>query len=100
MERLVLFLCGVWVWLTRNTRSLYYQQVAEYLGAAQLYLNDDFNGWASNQDRGGLLPHQSEALHILEQQRELARQTSSRLGSLSECVRIVSEELLGPRKAA
>lgn len=100
MERLVVYLCGVWFWLTRKTRSMYYQQIADYLGAARLYLNDDFNGWASNKDRGGLLPHQIEALRILEQQREIARQTSTRLESLPECVRIVSEELLEPRKAA
>lgn len=100
MERLVLFLCGFWFWMTRRPRSMHYQQVAEYLGSAKLYLISDFNARASTLDRGGLLPDQREAVDILERQRALAFQTSSRFHSLAECVRMVAEELAQPPKTA
>ena len=93
MERLVLFLCGFWFWLTRKYRKPHYQQVAETLESAKLYLISDFNGRASTRDRGGLLPDQVEALNILEKQHALVAHTSRRLESLVECVRMVAEEL-------
>jgi hypothetical protein len=100
MEHAVMYLCAFWFWLTRKSRSMYYQQVAHYLEEAKIYLSDDFNGWASTRDRGALLPRQIEALNILEHQREMARQTSSRFHSFSECVRMVAEDFADPPKAA
>jgi hypothetical protein len=100
MERLVLYLCGLWFWMTRKYRTSRYQQVAELLDSAKLYLISDFNGRASTRDRGFLLPDQVEALRILEQRSSFLSQTSSRFQSLSECVRLVTEELIEPPRAA
>ena len=100
MERLVLFLCGFWFWLTRKPRVSHYQEIAEFLDSAKLYLISDYNGRASTADRGGLLPDQVEALNILERRHAHAKQTSSRFESLGECVRMVTEELTQTQKAA
>ncbi len=100
MERLVVYLCGLWFWLTRNHRSRPYQKAAEYLDAAKDYLVSDFYQRASTRDRGGLLPDQREAVDILERQRAHAAQTSARFQSLAECVRMVAEELNGPARLA
>ncbi len=79
---------------------MHYRQVAEYLDSAKLYLIRDFDARASTRDRGGLLPDQREAVDILERRRALAFQTSGRFHSLTECVRMVSEELAQPSEAA
>ena len=100
MERLVLFLCGFWFWITRGSRSTHYKQVAEYLDSAKLHLVSDFNARASTRARGGLLPDQREAVEILERKRALAFLTSRRFHSLSECIRMVAEELAQPSEAA
>ena len=100
MERLVLYLCGLWFWITRKDRSTQYLHVAQCLSSAELYLSDDFNTRASTLDRGFLLPQHVEALSILQRQHAAAREASTRFNSLSECVRVVTEELLGPPKAA
>lgn len=100
MERIVLFLCGLWFWITRKNRAIEYQEVADFLDSARIYLSSDFNDRWSTRDRGGLLPDQTEALTILEQQRADVASTSRRLESLTECLRLVAEELSEPRKAA
>ena len=100
MEKLVLFLCGLWFWLTRKRRTTRYNQVAETLHSARTYLWSDYASRASARDRGSLLPHQVEALTILERQTALASHTSSRFHSLTECCRLVTEELTQPPKAA
>lgn len=100
MERIVLYLCGLWFWITRKYRTSQYQEVANFLDSARLYLDSDFNGRASTQDRGGLLPDQAEALKILERQHRQVAYTSSRFESITECVRMVAEELSEPPKAA
>ena len=100
MEKLVLFLCGLWLWITRKRRSLHYREVASTLNSAHLYLVSDYATRASTRDRGSLLPHQVEALNILERQVAVVSQTSDRFDSLTECCRIVLEELTQPPKAA
>jgi hypothetical protein len=100
MERIVLFICGLWFWLTRRSRTSQYEQAVEFLNSARVYLITDYHNRASTRSRGGLLPDQHEALRILEQQRTVAAQTGSRFQSLSECVRMVSEELNEPSQAA
>jgi hypothetical protein len=100
MEKLVLFLCGLWLWITRKRRSLHYRKVAGTLNSAHLYLSSDYATRASTRDRGFLLPHQIEALTILQRQVALASQTSHRFDSFTECCRIAIEELTHPQKAA
>lgn len=100
MDRLVIYLCGLWFWITPRHQASRYRQAAEFLNSAKLYLLSDFNTRWSTRDRGFLLPPQVEALRILEQLQSLASQPPSRLQSLSECVQLVSEELLEPPKAA
>jgi hypothetical protein len=100
MEKLVLFLCGLWLWITRKRRSLLYREVAGTLNSAHLYLFSDYATRASTRDRGFLLPNQIEALTILERQVAVVSQTSSRFDSLTECCRIAIEELTQPTKAA
>jgi len=100
MERLVIYLCGFWFWMTPRHQSSRYQEVAEFLNSAKLHLISDFNSRWSTRDRGFLIPPQVEALRILEQLQSLASQPPSRLQSLSECLQHDSEELLEPPKAA
>lgn len=100
MDRIVLFLCGLWFWITRKYRTSQYQEVANFLDSARVYLDSDFHGRASTRSRGGLLPDQAEALRILELQRRHVTHTSKRFESLTECVRMVAEELAEPPKAA
>lgn len=100
MERLVLFLCGLWFWLTRKSRSLYYRRIVEELDAARDYLLTEYYGCWSTRDRGFLLASQIEALTILEHQRALLSYTSRRFESLTDCCQMVAEELAGPPKAA
>jgi hypothetical protein len=93
MERLVLFLCGVWFWLTRNERSAPYKESAETLTAARDYLWTEYNSRASTQERGFLLIDQVEALTILERRGSEAAQTARRFESVMECYRMVLEDL-------
>jgi len=96
MEKLVMFLCGLWLWLTGKRRSATYREGANTLHAARLYLISDYASRASTQERGHLLPDQVEALTILERQVDLADRTARRFESLTECYRIAIEELSQP----
>lgn len=100
MENLVLNLCSLWLWFTRKSRTSAYTEVADTLTSARTYLWTDYASRASTVDRGFLLPHQAEALTILERQAALVSQTSRRFHSLKECRKIVDEELIRPKKAA
>jgi hypothetical protein len=100
METLVLNLCGFWLWLTRKSRTSRYTEVADSLASARTYLWTDYASRASTRDRGFLLPAQVEALTILERQATLVTQTSRRFDSLSECRKLITEELAEPQKAA
>jgi hypothetical protein len=100
MERTVLFLCGLWLWLTRKRRATRYAEVANSLQSARLYLFSDYANRASTRDRGCLLPDQVEALRILDRQHAVVSQTSRRFETLAECYRLVAEELTQPPKAA
>jgi hypothetical protein len=100
METLVLHLCGLWLWLTRKSRTSRYTEVAGTLDSARTYLWSDYANRASTRDRGALLPEHIEALSILERQAKLVAQTSLRFDSITECRKLVTEELLQPPKAA
>ena len=100
METIILNLCGLWFWLTRKYRATQYTEVAGTLKSARVYLWSDYATRASTRDRGALLPHQLEALTILERHGNLVTQTSQRFDSLSECCKFVAEELAEPPKAA
>jgi hypothetical protein len=93
MEKFVLSLCGLWFWLTRKRRTNLYSQVAGSLNSAHKYLSSDFDTRASTRDRGFLLPHQAEAIAILERHGAHVSHTSCRFASLIECCRFVTEEL-------
>lgn len=93
METIVLSVYGLWFWLTRNYRASHYSKAASTLSSARSYLWRDFANRASTRDRGTLLPHQVEALDILERHSTLACRTSSRFESLSDCCRFITEEL-------
>lgn len=93
METFVLTLYGLWFWLTREYRATHYSEAASTLNSARAYLLSDFCSRASTRDRGTLLPHQIEALSILDQHSNLTDRTSRRFASLSECCRFVAEEL-------
>lgn len=95
METTVLYLCGLWFWLTRNFRRTAYAEANEVLHAAHAYLERDFAARASTRDRGHLLPDQLEALALLDSQAQFAARTYARIGSLAECCRFVIEELTG-----
>jgi hypothetical protein len=96
METFVLTLYGLWFWLTRDYRATHYSEAASTLNSARAYLLSDFSNRASTRDRGILLPHQVEALAILERHGALIDRTSRRFTSLSECCRFVTEELTQP----
>jgi len=100
MERLVLTLCGLWFWLTRKYRASRYTEVAGTLNSAWSYLRSDYATQASTRDRGALLPHQTEALSILERHTALVARTSRRFDTFSDCCEFVTEELTQPPKAA
>jgi hypothetical protein len=100
MEDFVLSLYGFWFWLTRKYRATCYKEVADILNSARVYLSSDFLTRASTRDRGFLLPHQAEALAILERQAAFVAQTSHRFDSFSECRKFVTEELTQRPKAA
>jgi len=96
METFVLNLYGLWFWLTRNYRETHYSEAASTLNSARAHLFRDFTSRASTRDRGTLLPHQVEALTILERHGALAADASRRFTSLAECCRFVTEELTQP----
>ena len=100
METVVLHLCGLWLWLTRKSRTSRYSEVAHTLNSAWSYLWSDYATRASTLDRGFLLPEQTEALTILDRQAALVSETSSRFHSLSECRKLITEVLGQPSKAA
>lgn len=100
METLVLNLSGFWLWLTRKSRTSRYSEVAGTLASARTYLLSDYATRASTLDRGFLLAEQVEALTILDRQATLVAQTSRRFDSLSECRKLITEELAEHPKAA
>jgi hypothetical protein len=101
MESLILNLCGLWFWLTRKYRATQYSAIAGSLNSARVYLWSDYATRASTRDRGAMLPHQVEALTILERHGALVSQNSRRFDSLSDCCKFVAEELAQqPSKAA
>lgn len=95
METIILYVCGLWFWLTRRFRMDSYREAAETLSAARAYLAQDFTARASTRDRGGLLPDQIEALALLERHGKLAARAIRRFDSLGDCCRFVIEELTG-----
>ena len=95
METTILYICGLWFWLTRRFRMDSYAEAAEFLKAARIHLEQDFAARASTRERGHLLPDQIEALALLEQRSAIAAHTVHRLESLAECCRFVIEELTG-----
>jgi len=94
METFVLSLYGFWFWLTRKYRTTRYREVAVSLNSARDYLLEDFGTRASTRDRGFILPHQLEAIDILERHFGLVSATSRRFASLNECCKFVTEELI------
>ena len=100
MEKLVLNLCGLWLWLTRKSRTNRYSDVANSHTSARIYLFSDYTSRASTRDRGILLPHHVEALSILERHIAFTYNTAQRFDSLNECCKFVTEELAQPSKAA
>jgi hypothetical protein len=100
MEKVVLNLCGLWLWLTRKSRANRYSEIANSLTSARIYLFSDYTNRASTRDRGLLLPQHVEALTILEHHIALVYNTSQRFDSLSECCKFATEELARPQKAA
>lgn len=100
METLVLNLYGLWFWLTRKYRATQYSEVAGTLSSARVYLWNDYATRASARDRGSLLPHQVEALTILDRHGAVVSRNSRRFNSLSNCCKFVAEELTQPQKAA
>ena len=95
METMVLYLYGLWFWMTRRFRMESYAEAAAFLDAARIHLEQDFAGRASTRDRGRLLPEQIEALSLLERHGKRAARTARRIDSLNECCRFVIEELTG-----
>jgi hypothetical protein len=95
MEKLILFLCGFWFWLTRRYRALQYREAAELLLSAHDALASDLYSRWSTRDRGFLLPQQAEALSILKHHSDWTIDTANRFDSLIECCRFVTEELTG-----
>jgi hypothetical protein len=100
METFVLNLYGLWFWLTRKYRATQYSEVAGSLNSARGYLWSDYATRASTRDRGAMLPHQLEALTILERHGALVSRNSRRFDSLSDCCKFVAEELAQHQKAA
>jgi hypothetical protein len=86
-------MCGFWFWLTRRYRVCAYSQAAGSLYSAHAYLVADFLRRASTQDRGALVPHQLEALDILQQYGTETYVIATRFASLRECCRYFADEL-------
>jgi hypothetical protein len=93
MERLVLALCGIWVWMTRRRRIVAYIAAAKTLEFAHAHLLHDFSSRASTSDRGTLLPHQMQALSLLENHATETYMAVAHLSTLGPCCRFVAEEL-------
>ncbi len=100
MEKLVLLLCGLWLWLTGKSQASHYKEAAEFLSSARLYLISDYQNRASTRDRGSMLPDQVEALSILDEQIAHMSDMARRFESFSECYRFATEELSGPTAKA
>lgn len=93
MERVVVYICGLWFWLTRRWRVDAYSDAAATLELAHAYLLRDFFSRASTRDRGLLLPFHHEALAILQNHAIGTYVAATRLANLRECCQFVSEEL-------
>jgi len=93
MNRIVFALCGIWVWITRRRRMEVYAEAAKTLELAHACLLRDFFSRASTSDRGALLPHQAEALALLEHHATMTYIAVSRFPSLRWCLSFVAEEL-------
>jgi hypothetical protein len=93
MERIVLTLCGLWVWMTRRRRIAAYIAAAKTLEFAHAHLLHDFSSRASTSDRGTLVPHQIEALALLEKHATGTYIAVEQLSNLGRCCRFVAEEL-------
>lgn len=93
MERLVVYVYGLWFWLTRRWRVDVYSEAAATLELAHAYLLRDYLSYASTRDRGLLLPFHYEALGILQHHAIDTYVTASRLATLRECCKYVAEEL-------
>ncbi len=97
MERLVFIVYGFWFWLTRKYRAARYGEAADSLRHARIYLLNDFATRASTRDRGYMLPHQVEALAVLERHSAFTARNSRRFTSLGGCCRFIVEELAEPQ---
>ncbi|HEX3569671.1 MAG TPA: hypothetical protein VHU44_02495 [Acidobacteriaceae bacterium] len=93
MDKIVLSICGLWFWMTRRRRVTAYSDAAATLELAHAYLLRDFYCRASTRDRGILLPHQTEALSILQNHAIDTYVAATRFSSLGECYRLVTDEL-------
>lgn len=93
MDRLVLALCGIWVWMTRRRRIAAYISAAKTLEFAHGHLLRDFTSRASTSDRGTLLPHQTEALSLLEGHAIETYFAATRLSNFVACCSFVAEDL-------
>ena len=93
MDRLAFALAGIWFWLTRRRRIEVYTEAARTLELAHAYLLHDFASRASTSDRGSLLPHQAEALTLLERHATTTYMTVTRIADFGRCRRFVAEEL-------
>jgi hypothetical protein len=93
MERLVVYVYGLWFWLTRAWRVVVYSEAAATLELAHARLLQDYLSYASTRDRGMLLPFHHEALGILQHHAVNTYVTATRFATLRECCKYVSEEL-------
>lgn len=93
MERIVVYICGLWFWVTRRWRVYAYSEAAATLELAHAYLLRDFFNRASTRDRGLLLPFHHEALAILQNHAIDTYVAATRMANLRECCQFVSEEL-------
>jgi hypothetical protein len=93
MERLVVWISGLWFWMTRRWRVNAYSEAAATLELAHAYLLRDFFSHASTRDRGLLLPFHHEALAILQNHAIDTYVAATRMANLRECCQFVGEEL-------
>jgi hypothetical protein len=102
INRFVFALCGIWVWFTRRRRMAVYVEAAKTLELAHASLLREFTSRASTSDRGTLLPHQVEALSLLERHATMTYIAVSRFPNLRWCLTFVAGELgrLNPAPAA
>jgi len=93
MERVVVWISGLWFWLTRRWRVHAYSEAAATLELAHAYLLRDYFSHASTRDRGLLLPFHHEALAILQNHAIDTYVAATRMANLRECCHFVGEEL-------